>query len=604
MKSDITKTRNFAIIAHIDHGKSTLSDRIISICGGLAEREMKEQVLDSLNVERERGITVKAQSVSLNFDLNGTKYILNLIDTPGHVDFSYEVRRSLSACEGAIVLVDATQGVQAQTVANVRIAKEKNLALIPVLNKIDLPSASPDYVAARIKDLLKIEMEPLKVSSKTGVGVPELLEEIIQSIPSPNGSTDMPLQALIVDSWYDQHAGIIILSRVYNGSIKKNMKIIFLSNGREYKVDSVGVFTPKKQELEELSAGMVGYVIANIRNIQDCAPGDTISQVGNKCEKLPGFVKMKPYVFCGIYPEDKDEYPQLKKSLERLQLNDGGIFIQQSNIPVLGSGFRCGFLGLLHLEVVQQRLSEEFGIEIITTTPGVFYKVTTKKGEELMVEHPTSLPDQSHIDYISEPWVEMRIFTVELFVGDVIQLCTEKRGIIKMEDAQYIGDDQVILSVKIPLSEIIQDFHDRLKSITEGYASFEYELDDYEKADIVSLKILVHKEEIEMLGCMIHRERAEEYGRWLCERLKECIEREQFAVAIQAAIGGKIIARETLSPYRKDVIAKCYGGDVTRKKKLLEKQKAGKERMQHSGITINHKKIRNRIFRTGNNTND
>lgn len=596
MVTDIRKIRNFAIIAHIDHGKSTLSDRIISICGGLSEREMKDQVLDSLSVERQRGITVKAQSVSLNYEYKGEKYTFNLIDTPGHVDFSYEVRRSLSACEGVILLVDAKQGIQAQTVANVRIAKEKGLRILPVLNKIDLPGANPEYVAARIKELLKIEEKPLLVSSKTGVGVRELLDEIIEFIPSPSGSSDNPLQALIVDSWYDQHAGIIILSRVINGSMKRNNKIMFLSNGREYKIDSVGVFTPKKEEMEELSAGMVGYVIANIRNIQDCAPGDTIAHVGNKCERLPGFVKMKPYVFCGIYPENKDEFLHLKKSLERLQLNDGGIFVQASNIPVLGSGFRCGFLGLLHLEVVQQRLSEEFGIEIITTTPGVFYKVMTKKGEEIMVEHPTSLPDQAHIDYISEPWIDLRIFTLELFVGDVIELCNEKRGIIKMDEAQYIGDDQVILMVKMPLSEIIQDFHDKLKSITEGYASFEYELSGYEKADIVVMKILVHKEEVDMLSCMIHRERAAGYGRWLCERLKDCIDREQFAVAIQAAIGGKIIARETLSPYRKDVIAKCYGGDVTRKKKLLEKQKAGKDRMQQGAIRIDHKKIRNKIF--------
>jgi GTP-binding protein LepA len=361
---EIKKIRNFAIIAHIDHGKSTLSDRIISICGGLSEREMKDQVLDSLNVERQRGITVKAQSVSLKFEHKGEKYTLNLIDTPGHVDFSYEVKRSLSACEGVVLLVDAKQGIQAQTVANVRIAKEKGLEIIPVLNKIDLLGANPDYVANRIKDLLKIEKKPLLVSAKTGVGVKELLAEIIEHIPSPIGFFEKPLQALVVDSWYDQHAGIIILSRILNGSIRKNTRIMFLSNGREYKVDSVGVFTPKKEETDELSAGMVGYVIANIRNIQDCAPGDTVGEVGNKCEKLPGFVKMNPYVFCGIYPEAKNEYLHLKKSLERLELNDVGIFVQPSNIPVLGSGFRCGFLGLLHLEVVQQRLSEEFNIEM------------------------------------------------------------------------------------------------------------------------------------------------------------------------------------------------------------------------------------------------
>lgn len=592
-KIEIKKIRNFAIIAHIDHGKSTLSDRIIVICGGLSEREMKAQVLDSLTVEKERGITVKAQAVSLNY--NG--FTLNLIDTPGHVDFSYEVKRSLSACEGAIVLVDATQGVQAQTLANVRTAKENNLVLIPVLNKIDLPSAEPDHVSEQIKNLLDIHADPIRISSKTGYGIKDLLENLIESIPPPVGDPSADLQVLVVDSWYDQHIGIVILARVINGKVLPKMKIAFASNGKQYRIDSVGVFTPKKKPMEELIAGMTGYIIANIRDIKDCSPGDTIFEDEKPAPALPGFIKMKPCVFCGIYPNSKDNYNQLKLSLEKLQLNDGGLTIQNSNIPILGSGFRCGFLGLLHLEVVQERLKQEFDVDIITTVPGVFYIVKTRKGEEFAIEHPSMLPDLSQVEHIAEPWAKVNIFVEEEFLGGVIELCKNRRA---NEDSQnymqQISENRYILHYKMPLSEIIYDFHDAIKSLTHGYGSFDYELDNYLPGDIVALRILVQGAEVEPLASMIHRSKAESYGRWMCEQLKESIDRQLVPVAIQAAIGGKIIARETLPGLRRDVTAKCYGGDISRKRKLLDKQKEGKKRMTKlsmGNIEVDLSKIKN-----------
>jgi len=594
VENKIHMIRNFAIIAHIDHGKSTLSDRIISICGGLEDREMKEQVLDSLEVERQRGITVKAQAVSLKYK----DYTLNLIDTPGHVDFSYEVKRSLSACEGAIVLVDATQGIQAQTLANVRVALEKNLVLVPVLNKVDLPSADPDGVAKQIRELLGIEMQPMQVSAKTGVGVLELLDRIIETVPSPSGLIDLPFQGWIIDSWYDQHVGIVALVKLANGSITPKSRIAFLSNGKQYRIDSLGVFTPKKQVLEQLDTGMTGYIIANIRDIKDCSPGDTICLAGSETEPLPGFVKMKPCVFCGIFPVNQDSYNQLKLSLEKLQLNDGALSVQSSNIPVLGSGFRCGFLGLLHLEVVQQRLVEEFDVDIVTTAPGVFYKVYTYKGEELFIEHPSSLPDMSQVDYISEPWAAVNIFIENKYIGDVIELCKSKRGVEADENQGYleqISEGRYIVKYYMPLSEIIYDFHDKLKSITQGYGSFDYELSDYREGDIVPLSIIVQGKEVEPLATMIHRSKAPSYGRWVCEQLRESIDRHLFPIAVQAAIGGKIIARETVPAMRKDVTAKCYGGDITRKRKLLEKQKAGKKRMTKlmmGSVSIDLKKVR------------
>ena len=573
---NIDKIRNFAIIAHIDHGKSTLSDRIIVTCGGLSAREMKEQVLDSLAVERERGITVKAQAASLEY--NG--YTLNLIDTPGHVDFSYEVRRSMGACQGAIVLVDATQGVQAQTLANVRVAREKNLTLIPVLNKIDLPSAEPDYVAKQIRDLLDIQMDPLKISSKTGAGIPELLDAIIKFIPGPTGDPDAPLQALIVDSWYDQHVGIVILACVKNGTVKPKMRIGFASNSKEYRVDSVGVFTPKKKAMEELGAGMTGYIIANIRDIKDCLPGDTVYEIGAKPEVLPGFVQMKQCVFCGIYPNMKDDYNKLKLSLEKLQLNDGGLSIQNSNIPILGSGFRCGFLGLLHLEVLQQRLVEEFDVQIVTTVPGVFYKLRTKSGEERYIEHPSMLPDLSTVECIFEPWALVDVFVDSEHLGGIIELCKNRRAVeLGSNYMTQVSEARFILHYRIPLSEIIYDFHDSIKSITHGYGSFDYELEEYRPGDIVPLRILVQGAEVEPLASLIHKSKAESYGRWVCEQLKECIDKQLVPIAIQAAIGGKIVARETVPAMRKDVTAKCYGGDISRKRKLLDKQKEGKKKM-------------------------
>ena len=583
--------RNFAIIAHIDHGKSTLSDRIIVTCGGLTEREMRAQVLDSLEVERERGITVKAQAVSLQYK----GVTLNLIDTPGHVDFSYEVKRSLNACEGAVVLVDATQGVQAQTLANVRTAKENNLVLIPVLNKIDLPSSDPVYVTEQIRNLLDLHMEPFLISSKTGQGVVELIEGIIKIVPPPIGKSE-PLKILVVDSWYDQHIGIIVLAKVIDGVIKPRMKIVFASNNKQYRVDSVGVFTPKKQNLEQLGTGMTGFIIANIRDIKDCSPGDTIYEEGFPVEPMPGFVKMKSCVFCGIYPNSQDNYNQLKISLEKLQLNDGGLTIQTSNIPVLGSGFRCGFLGLLHLEVVQERLKQEFNVDIITTIPGVVYTIKTRKGEELWIEHPSMLPDMSKVEYISEPWALVSVFVEEDFLGSIIELCKNRRAVELENYMQQLSQGRFLLRYRMPLSEVIYDFHDAIKSLTHGYGSFDYELGEYLPGDIVALRILVQGSEIEPLAVMIHRSKAESYGRWICEQLKNSIERQLVAVSIQAAIGGKIIARETLSGLRRDVTAKCYGGDISRKRKLLDKQKEGKKRMTKlsvGNIEVDLSKIKN-----------
>lgn len=592
------KIINFAIIAHIDHGKSTLSDCIILKCGGLTEREMQEQVLDSLNVERERGITVKAQAVSLEYtyaqaandaaELNNTnassKYILNLIDTPGHVDFNTEVKRSLAACEGVILLVDACKGVQAQTVANVRLAKEKDLYILPVINKIDLPSADPVYVADQIKNILKIPGDPILISSKTKFGIDDLMHAITHKMPIALQNNDQPLKAMIIDSYYDQHLGIVMIVRVYDGSISIKDEISMFSTKKSYRVTSLGLFTPKKKEITTLASGMTGYVIANIKDISECVPGDTIYDKSNSIDAaVPGFSIAKPCVFCGLYPLHKDEYSDLKRALEKLKLNDIGLLIHNSNIPILGSGFRCGFLGLLHMEVIQQRLSEEFNISAVSTSPGVFYNVYTTKGEMVTVEHPTEMPDSTKVDYIAEPWAKVDIFTHSSYTGPIIELCAARRGIERDDHIVQLGDDQIILQYYMPLSEIIYDFHDKLKSLTCGYASFDYELYDYRQSDIVSLRILVQGDEVETLACLIHKSRAETYGRWVCQQLKEAMDRQQFAVAIQAAIGGKIIARETVSAFRKDVTAKCYGGDVTRKKKLLEKQKEGKKRMMRMG---------------------
>lgn len=595
------KIINFAIIAHIDHGKSTLSDCIILKCGGLTDREMQDQVLDSLQVERERGITVKAQAVSLNYKDSDDSYILNLIDTPGHVDFNTEVKRSLAACEGVILLVDACKGVQAQTVANVRLAKAKNLYILPVINKIDLPSADPVHVADQINNVLKVPGEPVLISSKTKFGIDDLMHAITHRMPTAiqNTNNEQELKAMIIDSYYDQHLGIVMIIRIFAGSISIREDITMFSTKRSYRVSMLGIFTPKKKDLKTLDAGMTGYVVANLKDISECIPGDTIYKTYID-EPIPGFAIAKPCVFCGIYPLHKDEYADLKRALEKLKLNDMGLIIHSSNIPMLGSGFRCGFLGLLHMEVLQQRLREEFNISVVSTSPGVFYHVNTTKGDVITVEHPNELPDATKINNIQEPWAKVDVFTDQTYTGSIIELCNERRGIERDDHIVQLGDNQVILQYMMPLSEIIYDFHDKLKSMTCGYASFDYELLDYRQSDIVTLRILVQGDEVDTLACLIHKSRAESYGRWMCLQLKEAMDRQQFAVAIQAAIGGKIIARETVSAFRKDVTAKCYGGDVTRKKKLLEKQKEGKKRMMTMGsVDVPLDKIRDILSRRG-----
>ncbi len=606
----IKNIRNFAIIAHIDHGKSTLSDRIIEICEGLTQREMKQQVLDSLDVERERGITVKAQTVSLQYKYDDDIYLLNLIDTPGHVDFNNEVRRSLKACEGVLVLVDASQGVEAQTIANVYHAVDENLIILPVLNKVDLPSAQPDVVREQIFDLLGIHDDAVEISAKSGLGVKDLIHTLIEKIPSPickitNDQKDISqkmqlttcgenLKALLIDSWYDDYLGVVLMVRVLEGAIFTKMNIKMLQKNAFYTVESLGIFNPKKVILQKLTTGMVGFIVANIRNIQDCIIGDTITTEGSNVEPLPGFKVMSPVVFCGIYPIDADEYNELKSALEKLKLHDSSLSISSAYLPALGSGFRCGFLGLLHLEVIQERLLNEFDLQITITSPNVLYKVYTNSGE-MLIDHPSSMPEMHRVEYIEEPWVNMQILVHESYIGSVIQLCEDRRGVQKeLKYIQSININRVMLIYELPLANVIFDFHDKLKSLTKGYGSFEYENSEYKKGDIVPLSILIDGEREDSLAVMIHRDSARKYGQWVCATLKDSIDRQLFKVIIQAAIGGTIIARETVSPLRKDVTAKCYGGDITRKRKLLEKQKAGKKRMKEymSGkVAIPHKAI-------------
>ena len=576
--------RNFAIIAHIDHGKSTLSDRLIEICKGVDQRDLKQQMLDSLDVEKERGITIKAQTISLNYNYNGQNYILNLIDTPGHVDFSYEVKRSLKACEGALVLVDATQGVQAQTIANVYKALEENLTLIPVLNKVDLPSSDVENVSMQVHDILGIEDEPKAISAKTGVGVEDVIHQIIETVPHPTAFPLKPLTALLIDGWFDQFLGIILMVKVVQGSIKPGTSIRMIHTNAVYNVDSVGVFTPKKKNLTSLDAGMVGFVIANIRTLSDVVLGDTMVDKNSEItQPLEGFQEVKPVVFCCVYPIDAADYNLLKAALEKLQLHDGSLLVENTHMPTLGSGFRCGFLGLLHLEVIQQRLDQEFNLNVIMTSPSVKYKITQTDGKIIYINHPSEMPDRTKIEKIEEPWVKVSIIVPETYIGQTIIICEEKRG--KQISLDYLEglnehSKRCILSYRLPLSDIIFDFHDKLKSVTKGYGSFEYEDDKYEEADIVPLNILVDGVQVDALACMIYRGNAESYGRWICKSLRESIERHLFPIAIQAAIGAKIIARETISALRKDVTAKCYGGDVSRKRKLLEKQKKGKKKMK------------------------
>ena len=577
------RIRNFSIIAHVDHGKSTLADRLIQLCGGLTDREMEDQVLDSMDLERERGITIKAQSVALNYRArDGHDYQINLIDTPGHVDFSYEVSRSLAACEGALLVVDAGQGVQAQSVANCYTAIEQKLEVLPVINKIDLPTADPERVIREIEDIIGIEAkDALRISAKHGSGIEDLLERIVEKIPPPRGSEDAPLQALIIDSWFDSYAGVVSLVRVVNGVIRRRARVVVHSTQRKYTVERLGVFTPRAAEREELRAGEVGFLIAAIREIDAAPVGDTIvdAQIDN-VPALPGFKKIQPRVFAGLFPLAAEDYDGFRQALQKLSLNDASLVFEPEVSGALGFGFRCGFLGLLHMEIVQERLEREHNLSLISTAPTVVYEVETLDGETLKIENPADLPESNRIREIREPIILASILLPQEYLGNVIQLCIEKRGV--QRKLQYSGR-QVSLEFELPLAEVVLDFFDRLKSVSRGYASFDYHFLRFEAAPLVKLDILINKEKLDAMAMIVHREGADRKGRKFVETLKEVIPRQQFEVAVQAAIGGQIIARSTVKAYRKDVTAKLYGGDVTRKRKLLEKQKAGKRRMKQVG---------------------
>ncbi|HXG28870.1 MAG TPA: translation elongation factor 4 [Nevskiales bacterium] len=575
--------RNFSIIAHIDHGKSTLADRFIQICGGLDEREMTEQVLDNNPIERERGITIKAQAVSLNYRArDGRTYQLNLIDTPGHVDFSYEVSRSLAACEGALLVVDASQGVEAQSVANCYTAIEQNLEVLPVLNKIDLQNAEPDRVAQEIEDIIGIAAkDAIRISAKTGLNVAEVLEAVVCKLPPPKGDPGKPLQALIVDSWFDNYLGVVSLVRVVNGSIRKGQKIRVMATGRDHEVSLLGVHTPKRVGREALATGEVGFVVAGIKEIDGAPVGDTLTDSQNPCaERLPGFRQVQPRVFAGLFPVASDDFENLREALRKLRLNDAALQFEPENSSALGFGFRCGFLGMLHMEIVQERLEREYNLNLITTAPSVVYEVVMNNGEIRRIENPAELPDAGSYDEIREPIILCRLLMPQAYVGAVMQLCMEKRGVQK--GLRYHGS-QVQMEVEMPLSEVVLDFFDRLKSVSRGYASFEYEFVRFQAADLVRLDVLVNGDRVDALAAICHRDVAFTRGRDLCERMQEVIHRQMFDIAIQAAIGSKIIARTTVKALRKNVTAKCYGGDITRKRKLLEKQKEGKKRMKQVG---------------------
>jgi GTP-binding protein LepA len=577
------RIRNFSIIAHIDHGKSTLADRLIQICGGLTDREMAEQVLDSMDLERERGITIKAQSVSLEYRAHdGRTYLLNFIDTPGHVDFSYEVSRSLAACEGALLVVDASQGVEAQSVANCYTAVDQGLEVLPVLNKVDLPSADPDRVIRQIEEIIGLEAaDALRISAKTGEGVPDLLEKLVAAIPPPQGDPDAPLKALIIDSWFDNYMGVVSLVRIYDGALKKGDKMRVMSTGRDHQVDQVGLFTPKRTQQDQLSAGQVGFVVAGIKDIDGAPVGDTLTHTSRPAAApVPGFKQVQPRVFAGFFPINADDYEDLREALQKLRLNDAALHFEPETSQALGFGFRCGFLGMLHMEIVQERLEREYGIDLITTAPTVVYQVLTTREETLYVSNPANLPAVNEIEEIREPIIQANILVPQEYVGNVITLCVEKRGVQK--DMLYVGS-QVSLTYELPMSEVVLDFFDRLKSVSRGYASFDYEFKRFQAAKLVKLDVLINGERVDALSIIVHREHAQARGRDLTERLQGLIPRQMFEVAIQAAIGGQIIARATVKAMRKNVTAKCYGGDITRKKKLLERQKAGKKRMKQVG---------------------
>ncbi len=581
--TDLSHIRNFAIIAHIDHGKSTLADRLIQKCGGLADREMQEQVLDSMDIERERGITIKAQTVRLLYTArSGKDYIFNLIDTPGHVDFAYEVSRSLRACEGSLLLVDASQGVEAQTLANAYQAIEADHEIVPVLNKVDLPAAEPERVKEQIEDIIGLDAtDALMISAKTGLGVDAVLEAVVERLPPPKGEASAPLQALIVDSWYDAYLGVVTLLRVREGTLKKGAKVQMMGTRATHQIDRVGVFTPKPLLVDTLGPGEVGFITASIKDIADARVGDTITEEKRPASApLPGFRPSQPVVFCGMFPVDAADYTDLRDSLGKLRLNDASFEYEPESSGALGLGFRCGFLGLLHLEIIQERLDREFDLDLVITAPSVVYKLHLQNGEVQELHNPSDYPDPTKIKMVEEPWIKATILVPDDYLGKVLELCTEKRGV--QLDLTYVGS-RAMLVYKLPLNEVVYDFYDRLKSVTRGYASFDYQLEGYGESDLVKMSVMVNGDPVDSLALIVHRSMAEKRGRGLCEKLKELIPRQMFKIAIQAAIGGKVIARETISAFRKDVTAKCYGGDITRKRKLLEKQKAGKKRMRNIG---------------------
>ncbi len=582
--SDIKRIRNFSIIAHIDHGKSTIADRIIHKCGGLTDREMKQQVLDSMDIERERGITIKAQTVKLNYKAkDGQKYILNIIDTPGHVDFGYEVSRSLSACEGSLLIVDSTQGVEAQTLANVYQALEINHEVVPVLNKIDLPASDLEKTKKEIEEVVGIETtNAIPCSGKTGEGIDDILEAIISKLPAPRGEFNEKLKCLLVDSWYDSYLGVVTLVRVINGKLKKDMKIKLMSNNQEHVIEKVGVFTPKPNDVEELSSGEIGFIITGIKSLSETKIGDTICDAANPIvDPLPGFKPSKPVVFCGLFPVDSSEYQKLKDGLAKLKLNDASFSFEPESSSALGLGFRCGFLGLLHLEIITERLEREFDVNLITTTPGVIYKVHKTRGETLDLQNPSNMPDPSQITKIEEPWIKSTIITPDEYLGSIIKICQDKRG--NQTNLSYSGN-RAVLSYDLPLNEVVFDFNDRLKSVSSGYASFDYEISDYREGNLVKLGILVNSEPVDALAMIIHKDFAQKTGRQVCEKLKDLIPRHNFMIPVQAAIGGKIVARESIKGFKKDVLTKIHGGGATdRKRKLLDKQKKGKARSKQFG---------------------
>ncbi len=580
---DQKNIRNFSIIAHIDHGKSTLADRFIQICGGLTDREMEAQVLDSMDIEKERGITIKAQSVTLDYKAkNGKTYQLNFIDTPGHVDFSYEVSRSLAACEGALLVVDAAQGVEAQSVANCYTAIEQGLEVVPVLNKIDLPSAEPERVMAEIEDVIGIDAdEALKISAKTGLGIAGVLEQLIDKVPPPSGNRSAALQALIIDSWFDNYLGVVSLVKIVNGSLRKKQKLMVMSTGKTYLAEKIGIFTPKEKQTDVLSAGEVGFLVAGIKDIYGAPVGDTITLADNPAsEMLAGFETIQPRVFAGLYPVSSDDYGNMRESLDKLRLNDAALHFEPETSQALGFGFRCGFLGMLHMEIVQERLEREYNIDLITTAPTVVYEVEVHSGEVIKVDNPAKLPDIGTISEIREPIILANILVPHEYLGSVIGLCVEKRGVQK--NMQYLGK-QVSLNYELPMSEVVLDFFDRLKSVSRGYASFDYEFVRFQQTPLVKLDVLINGDKVDALSVIVHKNLSQSRGRGLVEKMKELIPRQMYEVAIQAAIGSKVIARSTVKALRKNVTAKCYGGDISRKKKLLEKQKAGKKRMKQVG---------------------